>query len=124
MCKLSGISMKKNDVQFFFGKQTTQKRTALFRLILKFAPTSRWVWLIKVIMFRQIKNKPVYIFLANIFEVCFKLNQNCLKPMHSMRYSFIAVNMVKFTGCIMEVKNPHKILHLMDIVPYNIFSNA
>lgn len=24
----------------------------------------------------------------------------------------------------MEVKNPHKILHLMDIVPYNIFSNA
>ena len=38
--------------------------------------------------------------------------------------SFIVVNMVKRSGCIMEPKNPIKILHLMDIVPYIIFSNA
>lgn len=38
--------------------------------------------------------------------------------------SFIVVNMVEGSGCIMEPKNPIKDLHLMDIVPYIIFSNA
>lgn len=38
--------------------------------------------------------------------------------------SFIVVNMVKGSGCIMEPKNPIKDLHLMNIVPFIIFSNA
>lgn len=40
-----------------------------------------------------------------------------------MRYSFIAVKMAIVAGCIMKIKNPDKILHLMDIVPYNIIGN-